>query len=308
MRSSVRKGDPMRKGQRFTPKRLQKWIKQGRGTGSGEHYQPWHQVTRADPGSRGRSHIVNSGLSRLHHFLSDLELVQFTFATMLPGVVDLQEQFSLSLDDGFDAGCGGQALLFQPGAQTIARELGFAYPTLRKDDEVQPWIMTTDLLLTFAAGSADRRLAVSVKPKGGFGRRRQQELLAIERDYWLRRGVPWLLVTPAQYDIAVGRAICSGAAWVLGMPHVDQRLVEACATYVADRRRPTFGQLMTELPTAIDADMTLAQCAFWQAVWRGLLPIDLSFSTRPAAAVQLLDRAAYWDQNPIAARRSAWTA
>jgi hypothetical protein len=120
--------------------------------------------------------------------------------------------------------------------------------------------------------------------------------------------VPWLLVTPAQYDVAVGRAICSGAAWVLGMPQVDEELIEACATYVADRRRPTFGQLMTELPAAINADMTHAQCAFWQAVWRGHLPIDLSFSTRPAATVQLLEPDAYWAQNPIAARRSAWTA
>lgn len=297
----------MRKGQRFTPKRLQKWIEQGRGTGSGDHYQPWHQVTRSDPSSRGRSHLVNSGLARLHHFLSDLELVQFTFATMLPGVVDLQEQFSLSLEDEFDAGCMHQVLPFRPGTLAIARELGFIHPMLRKDDEVQSWIMTTDLLLTFAAGSADRRLAVSVKPKGGFGRRRQQELLAIEREYWLRRGVPWLLVTPDQYDIAVGRAICSGAAWVLGMPSVDQRLIEACAAHVAGRRRATFGQLMAELPTVIGADMTHAQCTFWQTVWRGLLPIDLSFSTRPSATVQLLDLAAYWDQNPIAARRTAWT-
>jgi hypothetical protein len=298
----------MRKGQRFTPKRLQKWLKQGRGTGTGQDYQPWHQVTRSDPGSRGRSHIVNSGLGRLHHFLSDLELVQFTFATMLPGVVDMQEQFRLSLDDELDAGCGSQVLEFRPGTQSIARDLGFAHPTLKKYEEMQPWIMTTDLLLTFAAGSIDRRLAVSVKPKGGFDRRRQLELLAIEREYWLQRGVPWLLVTPAQYDLAVGRAICSGAAWVLGMPQVDEELVKACAIYVVGRQRPNFGQLMTELSAAIDADMTHAQCAFWQAVWRGYLPIDLAFSTRPAATVQLLEPAAYWDQNPIAARRSAWPA
>lgn len=82
----------MRKGQHFTPKRLRKWIEEGRGTGSGEAYQPWHQVTRADPGSRGRSHLINSKQGRLHHFLSDLEFIAFSFATMLPGVVDIQER------------------------------------------------------------------------------------------------------------------------------------------------------------------------------------------------------------------------
>jgi hypothetical protein len=299
----------MRKGQRFTPKRLQKWIEQGRGTGSGEHYQPWHQVTRSDPGSRGRSHLVNSSLSRLHHFLSDLELVQFTFATMLPSVVDMQEQCPLSLEDGRDVfNHDGPVARFQPGAPTIALELGVSYPMLRRDGEIQPWVMTTDLLLTFAAGSADRQVAVSVKPKGGFGRKRQHELFAIEREYWLRRGVPWLLVTPDQYDTVVARSIGSGAAWALGMPPVASELQESCARWVAKRRRPRFGELMNQLPAALGVDQMQAQCAFWQAVWSGVLPINLGFDVRPASTLELLEPQAFWHQNPIAARRSAWTA
>lgn len=299
----------MRKGQRFTPKRLQKWIEQGRGTGAGEHYQPWHQVTRSDPSSRGRSHLVNSSLSRLHHFLSDLELIQFTFATMLPGVVDMQEQFPLLLEDERDEFDPAYPISpIQPGTQQVARDLRVRHPVLKKDGEVQPWVMTTDLVLTFEAGSDERRVAVSVKPEGGFARRRQRELLAIEREYWLRRRVRWLLVTPAQYDLQVARTVGSGAVWALGMPPVGQSLIDACARYVVGQRGPRFGTLMAQLPAAIGTDTTQAQCAFWQAVWRGLLPVDLAISARPASTIRLLEPAAFWNQNPIAARRSAWNA
>lgn len=77
----------MRKGLRFTPARLEKWRDAGRGTGTGADYQPWHQVTRSDPGSRGRSHLINWRFGRLHHLLSDQEMVAFAFASMLPNLV-----------------------------------------------------------------------------------------------------------------------------------------------------------------------------------------------------------------------------
>jgi len=300
----------MRKGQRFTPKRLQKWIEQGRGTGAGEAYQPWHQVTRSDPGSRGRSHLINSKLGRLHHFLSDLELMAYSFATMLPDVADLQEQFPLALDS--EAAEFSHASLgagVQPGTKEIAKALGLVHPTLRKDGAAQPWIMTTDLVLTLEQADRDRsRLAVSIKPVEGLAGQRQRELLAIEREYWLRRSVPWLLVTPEQYDPMVAWAIRAGAIWALGTPAVELHALETCAKFVATRRRPTLGETMRQLPGVLGVTQVEAQSAFWQAVWCGKLPLDLGTAIRPASTLRLLEHDAFWDQNPIAARRSAWNA
>jgi len=300
----------MRKGQRFTPKRLRKWVEQGRGTGSGEGYRPWHQVTRADPGSRGRSHLVNWKLGRLHHFLSDLEFVAFSFATMLPGVVDIQEQFPLSLNaERVDPAAHTTfSSTSMPGTLEVATALGLPHPKLQKDGQTASWVMSTDLLLTLASASGAQRVAISVKPAEAFNGRRQLELLAIERAYWLKRGVPWLLITQDEYDPLVAWAIRAGTNWVLAMPQVERRLIDACSAHVAGRRWSSLGDVFDKLPQLLGVEKIQAQCAFWQGVWCGALPLDLTTAIRPASTLRLLKPAAFWDQNPIAARRSAWTA
>lgn len=131
----------MRKGQRFTPARLVRWHNTGRGTGTGADYQPWHQVTRDDPSSRGRSHLLNWRFGRLHHLLSDLELVAFGFASMLPGVTDLREQFPLACNEhqcelaDYQGSHSGR---LSPGTLEIAEDLGHRHPAVRKDDVQEP--------------------------------------------------------------------------------------------------------------------------------------------------------------------------
>ncbi|AKJ27275.1 TnsA endonuclease N-terminal domain-containing protein [Caldimonas brevitalea] len=300
----------MRKGQRFTPKRLQKWVEQGRGAGFGEGYQPWHQVTRADPGSRGRSHLINSKLGRLHHFLSDLEFIAFSFATMLPGVVDIQEQFPLSLNaERLHLGSYTTfSRTSMPGTQQLAAALGLPHPKVRRDGQAASWVMSTDLVLTLAGDNGRQRVAVSVKPARACSGKRQLELLAIEREYWATREVPWLLITQDEYDPMVAWAIRAGTIWALGMPEVERQLIDACSEYVAGQRWPSLGDVFDRLPQLLGVEQGQAQCAFWQAVWCGALPLDLATAIRPASKLQLLKPSAFWDQNPIAARRSAWTA
>jgi hypothetical protein len=149
------KGIPMRKGRRFTPARLERWRRNGRGTGTGSNYIPWHQVTRDDPSSRGRSHTVPWRFKRLHHLLSDQELIAFGFATMLPDVHDLREQFPLAHDDhqqeitAYTTAPLGSAA----GTATIANELGCKHPLVYGNGECAPWILSTDLLLTLGGSS-----------------------------------------------------------------------------------------------------------------------------------------------------------
>ena len=123
----------MRKGKRFTPKLLDKWeYEQGRGTGTFSDYIPWHQVTRSDPSSKGRSHLAFSpSTNRLHHHLSDGEQLMFGFAKMVPGVWDIREQFKLETSGHHNAlhqYSTEYSQFIEQGTKEIAAELGIKCP------------------------------------------------------------------------------------------------------------------------------------------------------------------------------------
>lgn len=84
----------MRTTKRFTPKVLARFAREGRGTGIYEEYIPWHRVSRGDPASRGRSHLLE-WKDRLRELLSDGELGAQLFAVMLPDLDDSLEQYRL---------------------------------------------------------------------------------------------------------------------------------------------------------------------------------------------------------------------
>ena len=65
-----------RKNYFLSEKLIEQRIKDGRGQGYGEKYQPWLRVQ--DVPSDGRSHrIFSHKTKRIHHLLSDLELATF---------------------------------------------------------------------------------------------------------------------------------------------------------------------------------------------------------------------------------------
>jgi hypothetical protein len=310
-RQRGRKGMLMRKGQRFTPARLVRWHDQGRGTGRGSDYQPWHQVTRDDPGSRGRSHLINWRFGRLHHLLSDQELVAFGFASMLPGVIDLREQFPLAHDEhapelaAYQSGGQAQAA---PGTLEIAEDLGHRHPWVRKGEDDEAWVMTTDLLLTLTNEMGRRELlAISVKQADDLANKRTLELLRIEREYWRRQDVYWLLLNSTLYRHLVANAIRVGMPWTIGQPEVSPELLKACAGLASDIHGRSFRQSLELIGKKLNVDTHGAQCVMWQAIWSGQLPINLNRSMRINEALELLSPAAFWQQNPIASRRTAWS-
>lgn len=301
----------MRKGQRFTPARLVRWHDQGRGTGRGADYQPWHQVTRDDPGSRGRSHLINWRFGRLHHLLSDQELVAFGFASMLPGVVDLREQFPLAHDEhppelaAYQVDRQG---LTMPGTLQIAEDLDHKHPWVRKGEDDEPWVMTTDLLLTLSNSMGrSELLAISVKHADELSNKRTLELLRIEREYWRRQDVYWLLLNASLYNDLVANAIRVGMAWTVGQPDVAPELRAACAGLGKEIHGRSSRQCLELISRQLSIDIQAAQCVMWQAIWSGQLPINLSRSMRMNQPVELLSPAAFWQQNPIASRRTAWS-
>ena len=297
----------MRTTKLFTPDLLDRFRKEGRGQGTHTQYRPWHCVSRSDPSSLGRSHLMTWG-GRQRNLLSDDEWVASLFASLTPGSNDLREQIPLNLESGchelgaYDVRLGTHGY---PGTLEIARQLGYRHPRVNGNGRSAPWVITTDLLLTLLDESGARTLlAVACKPTAQLDDRKQ-ELLAIERAYWAARDVEWLLITPDQYDEATELTLRSSFQWGLGKPIADEAkraaIDLACAlegfplTFVLDRIQSALGQ-----------GHDCAQRAFWQSVWSSALPLNLHRGWRPHLPVQLLSSSGFLALNPIASRRTAW--
>lgn len=299
----------MRTTKRFTGQVLRRFVRQGRGQGTLKLYKPWHQVTRGDPASRGRSHLI-FWLGRLRHLLSDGEWVQQLLATMVPRLVDSREQAPLELEAAphplFTYLLGPRYVLY-PGTRELAAALGIKHPVTSNKDggEVTSWVMSTDLLLVIQHQNGGyEMLALSFKPKEKLTKRKK-ELLRLEREYWLRRNVTWLLITPELYDPRVALTLRRIAPWAMG----EEVPFEARAAAVAEVHSRSWASFTSILYAVADVvgSKEVAQRAIWQAVWKGELPIDLTRGWRPHLPLTLVTPEKFYSFNPIVARRTAWS-
>lgn len=297
----------MRTTKRFTPALLDRYRALGRGTGTYNTYLPWHRVGRSDPASRGRSHL-HMWRGRQREFLSDLEWVGFLFATMHRQLDDVLEQFPLSLEaerhelSRYDSRADGGAIA---GTREMAERLGARHPKVTSAGRTEPWVMTTDQLLIFRSETgAPRLLATSFKYPGDLRRKRARELLEIERLYWSERGVEWRLVTPDQFDPQVALTLRNAVPWGLGEKSSLEHVQTAIAVTKQKAGHP-LSVVLSELAATLGS-MDCAQRSFWQAVWSGDLPLDLTRGWRPHEPIRLLPPEKFWERNPIVAGRSAW--
>ncbi|MFA2811726.1 TnsA endonuclease N-terminal domain-containing protein [Bacillus mycoides] len=168
---------------------IEKWIKQGRGSGIGADYKPWLKIQ--DVSSLGRStRLKGIKTSRQHEFLSDLERNYFYLTEYSDLIIDIREQFPLL-----------------PLEETIviADELGIKHPTNPKTRE--PIGMTTDFLLTVDKGQGVFEVARTVKMKDELLEERVLEKFEIEREYWQRRDIDWGIVTEEEIHKIMARNI-----------------------------------------------------------------------------------------------------
>ena len=169
-------------------KRSQKWIKDGRGKGTGKDYLPW--LTVRDVSSAGRSHRVwGFQTQRTHHLLSDLELSAFFLFDWNPSATDIREQYPLKLDDTVD----------------LARQAGIRHPQVR--GQIQ--IMSTDLLVDTNNPELPR-VAIQVKTSSDIFNSRTIEKLELERRYWAMKEIPWYVLT----DKLIPKTVTQNITWL----------------------------------------------------------------------------------------------
>lgn len=296
----------MRTTKRFTVKVLARFIRQGRGEGIRQSYRPWHQVSRGDPASSGRSHLLH-WKGRLRELLSDGELGQQLFAVMLADIDDSLEQYRLTSDRSrhplAEYGRLGEEIF--PGTEELAKQLGIKHPKLTDGKDEALWQLTTDLVLVFKPANGLRRmLAIAFKPAETSLNKRQRQLLRLEREYWKIREVDWLLVTPGEYDESVFQTLRRTACWALA----EEATTAARSAAVQIAQQNSWASLTTILEHVAVALGTqeVAQRALWQAVWAGELPLDLRRGWRPHLPLKSVTTEQFQAFNPVASRRSAW--
>ncbi|MFC0416755.1 TnsA endonuclease N-terminal domain-containing protein [Cytobacillus solani] len=169
--------------------KIEKWIKEGRGSGIGSEYKPWLKIQ--DVSSLGRStRLKGIKTNRQHEFLSDLERNYFYITEFSDFIIDIREQFPL---------------LPLEETLVIADELGIKHPTDPKTGE--PIVMTTDFLLTINNGQSVFEVAHTIKMRDELLKERILEKFEIEREYWHRKEIDWGIVTEEEIPKTLARNI-----------------------------------------------------------------------------------------------------
>jgi len=167
---------------KWSEKQYQKYIKEGRGQGTGADYIPWIKI-HDFPSNGVCARIRGRTTGRIHHLLSRNESAFFYLLDCSPDVSDIREQFPLRLQDTLD----------------IAHSLGIRHPWDHSSNF--PIVMTTDFLITTRDGPRAR----TIKETDALSNTRVLEKFAIEHSYWERHAVDWKIVTEKQIEFERSR-------------------------------------------------------------------------------------------------------
>lgn len=189
-----------RKRYGFGEDRIARFVREGRGRGEGAHYKPW--LTTADVPSLGRVHRVHCPKTgRTHHLLSDNEYFALLRHWWDDDVLDIREQFPLDRTETLE----------------IAALCGIKHPVDPASGAL--WVNTTDMVVTKCGLFGKETVAYAIKEASDLTDPRVCDKLDIERRYWERRSVPWLLWT----DRHVKTTFTGNLAWILHSGRSTQR-------------------------------------------------------------------------------------
>lgn len=196
---------------------------------------------------------------RSHHYLSDGEYQAHLLAEYSTRTIDIREQY---------------ALLPWTELQEVAAKVGIRYPIY--PTTTTPIVMTTDLVLTVRQEDGREVVAVAVKPEQQLQDPRTLEKLWLERYYWNKRGIRWLLFSEIPLR-AKNLLFFEGALrrrdYISNLPVTSQILARTFEEHWSFER--TFNEVLFPAASAhglSEADATLLLGA---AVWKRESRIDL---------------------------------
>ncbi|MCD9188956.1 MAG: TnsA endonuclease N-terminal domain-containing protein [Pyrinomonadaceae bacterium] len=173
----------------WTETKYKKYLKEGRGKGTGRDYLPWLKTYNV-PSHGRRARNPGWKTERLHHFMSDNETNYFYLLEWSDSVIDIREQYPL---------------LQLETAQDIASDMGIEYPTDKNSKF--PIVLTTDFMITVRDGARTFDIARTVKPSEELDKTRVIEKFEIERRYWAAKGIDWGIITEKEIPVVLSNNI-----------------------------------------------------------------------------------------------------
>jgi hypothetical protein len=161
----------------WTEEKRDRYLKEGRGQGSGRDYKPWIEVS--DFSSSGRvSRDLGWKTNRVHYLMSDGETRLYYLFEWSDRILDIREQFPL---------------LDRERCFNIAEDMGVEYPKDPKSGAA--YVLTTDFMLSVTRDGKSVYEARTFKPAKSLNDKRTALKLEIERRYYASKGVNWKIVT-----------------------------------------------------------------------------------------------------------------
>jgi hypothetical protein len=237
--------------------------KLGYGQGSGANYSSWLRV-QDFPSMGLSSKRLGIKAERPIHAHSKLESYAENLFSYDLKVIDIRENYPLPRQE----------------TQLIAKEIGVKHPVYPKNRN--PLVMSTDFVLTLD-DPENQTEAVSIKPSKMVdpeNRRanRVLEKLLIEKIYWERRGINWLLYT--EKDIATTKAInldmLRTAMVAKELRWLDERLSDFVTLFKEHwTKYRTLNEILAKVRLTLDLEPAQGFYLFGRSVWLHQLAVDL---------------------------------
>lgn len=247
-----------------------KKLKNGYGTGVGQHYKPW--IRQSEAPNQGVVSIV-SGLTveRDYLLLSNHENNFFHIADFNDAVIDIREQFPLF------------PLEF---SMRLAEELGIDYPVVGKNKI--PIILTTDFVLTYQNSETLYYKAFSVKPENKLVTKRDFEKQEIERAWWESIGIPWQIYTDDDQACIIANNIKWTSQPIKNEIYFSPQILDEAKNYV-EIEKSEVASLINRIAQKLSVSEIEADNIFKTLIYKKYIDVDLNINIQKYGIVDVVN-------------------
>ncbi len=240
-------------------------------------YKPWNTIRQSHTYGQGQE-ILNRFNDRTIHLYSRGERQLFVLLEAMPNVIDIKEQFPLPLNETLD----------------LASELNIKHPGAYKerfenDGIVPAKTMTSDLVVTFRLPNDEEKVVVySFKYQQSLDylanprtAKRTWDKLKLEREYWQREEIEWVLMTEQCYspiyiyNLEYLRECFEYAELLDVSEDFYQLFIKTFRQYEDKYAVYTLRNILEKVSDELSMDLFHAQAIFQKAAYFKDLKIDL---------------------------------